>query len=38
MLGQSPWEWQEVWARLGERMIAELEPESAWISGRQRLS
>ena len=30
-LGQSPWEWQEGWARLGERMIAGLRPESAWV-------
>jgi hypothetical protein len=39
-VGQSPWEWQEVWARLGKRMTAELEPDSAWASGggRHRLS
>jgi SRSO17 transposase len=30
-IGQSPWEWQEVWARLGRRMTAELEPDSAWV-------
>src|SRR6267154_1255833 len=30
-IGQSPWEWQEVWARLGKRMTAELEPDSAWV-------
>src|ERR1035441_1937267 len=30
-VGQSPWEWLEVWARLGKRMTAELEPESAWV-------
>ena len=30
-VGQSPWEWQEVWARLGKRMTAELEPDSAWV-------
>ena len=24
-VGQSPWQWQEVWARLGKRMTAELE-------------
>lgn len=29
-VGQSPWEWQDVWARLGNRMTAELEPDSAW--------
>ena len=30
-VGQSPWEWPEVWARLGKRMTAELEPDSAWV-------
>jgi SRSO17 transposase len=30
-IGQSPWEWDAVWERLGKRMIAELEPESAWV-------
>jgi SRSO17 transposase len=30
-VGQSPWEWHEVWARLGKRMTAELEPDSAWV-------
>ncbi len=30
-VGQSPWEWLEVWARLGKRMTAELEPDSAWV-------
>jgi len=30
-VGQSPWEWEEVWARLGKRMTAELEPDSAWV-------
>ncbi len=30
-VGQSPWEWGEVWARLGKRMTAELEPDSAWV-------
>src|ERR1039458_5008798 len=30
-VGQSPWEWCEVWARLGKRMTAELEPDSAWV-------
>jgi len=28
-VGQSSWEWLEVWARLGKRMTAELEPDSA---------
>jgi len=26
-----PLEWCEVWARLGKRMTAELEPDSAWV-------
>ena len=30
-IGQSPWGWDEVWERLGKRMTAELEPESAWV-------
>ncbi len=30
-VGQSPWQWEEVWARLGRRMTAELEPDSAWV-------
>ena len=30
-VGQSPWAWEEVWARLGKRMTAELEPDSAWV-------
>jgi SRSO17 transposase len=30
-IGQSPWEWDAVWERLGKRMTAELEPESAWV-------
>ena len=30
-VGQSPWEWEGVWARLGKRMTAELEPDSAWV-------
>ena len=29
-VGQSPWDWQPIWERLGRRMTAELEPESAW--------
>lgn len=30
-VGQSPWQWEEVWQRLGRRMTAELEPDSAWV-------
>jgi SRSO17 transposase len=30
-IGQSPWEWDVVWERLGKRMIAELEPDTAWV-------
>ena len=30
-IGQSPWEWNAVWERLGKRMIAELEPDTAWV-------
>ena len=30
-IGQSPWEWNPVWERLGKRMTAELEPDSAWV-------
>lgn len=30
-VGQSPWEWREVWARLGKPMTAEWEPDSAWV-------
>lgn len=30
-IGQSPWGWTPVWARLGRRMTAELEPDSAWV-------
>jgi len=30
-VGQSPWPWEEVWQRLGRRMTAELEPDSAWV-------
>src|SRR6202142_4754642 len=29
-IGQSPWECNPVWERLGKRMTAELEPDSAW--------
>ena len=31
-IGQSPWECNPVWERLGKRMTAELEPDSAWVS------
>ena len=30
-VGQSPGEWQEVWARWGKRMTAEWEPDAAWV-------
>src|SRR5258708_5915450 len=30
-IGQSPWEWNPVWERLGKRMTAELEPDPAWV-------
>ena len=30
-VGQSPWDWHPIWERLGRRMTAELEPESAWV-------
>lgn len=30
-VGQSPWDWDPVWERLGKRMTAELEPDSAWV-------
>ncbi len=30
-IGQSPWEWNLVWERLGKRMTAELEPDPAWV-------
>lgn len=30
-VGQSPWEWAPVWERLGKRMTAELEADSAWV-------
>ena len=30
-IGQSPWECNPVWERLGKRMTAELEPDSAWV-------
>ncbi len=26
-IGQSPWEWEPIWERLGKRMTAELEPD-----------
>ena len=31
LVGQSPWEWNPVWERLGRRMAAELEPEPVWV-------
>jgi len=33
-IGQSPWEWDAVWERLGKRMTAELEPDAAgwWMT------
>ncbi len=30
-IGQSPWDWNPVWERLGRRMTAELEPDPAWV-------
>jgi len=30
-VGQSPWSWTPLWERLGKRMTAELEPDSAWV-------
>jgi len=30
-VGQSPWSWTPIWERLGKRMTAELEPDSAWV-------
>ena len=30
-VGQSPWSWTRIWERLGKRMTAELEPDSAWV-------
>ena len=30
-IGQSPWAWNPIWERLGTRMTAELEPDSAWV-------
>src|ERR1019366_6826644 len=30
-VGQSPWEWQPVWARLARRMVKELEPDAVWV-------
>jgi SRSO17 transposase len=31
LIGQSPWDWNPVWEKLGRRMTAELEPQSAWV-------
>jgi len=30
-IGQSPWEWEPVWERLGRRLTEELESESVWL-------
>lgn len=30
-IGQSPWDWNPVWERMGRRMTAELEPDPAWV-------
>ena len=30
-VGQSPWEWEPIWKRLGKRMTSELEAEPAWV-------
>jgi SRSO17 transposase len=30
-VGQSPWEWEPIWERLGKRMTSELEAEPAWV-------
>src|ERR1039457_6076091 len=30
-VGQRPWEGQDGWGRVGKRMTAELEPDSAWV-------
>lgn len=30
-IGQSPWDWNPVWEKLGKRMTAELEPDAAWV-------
>lgn len=30
-VGQSPWDWNPVWERLGQRMTKELEPDPAWV-------
>jgi len=30
-LGQSPWDWNPVWERLGRRMVSELVAASAWV-------
>jgi SRSO17 transposase len=31
LVGQSPWDWNPVWERLGQRMTKELEPDAAWV-------
>lgn len=30
-IGQSPWNWNPVWEKLGQRMTAELEADPAWV-------
>jgi SRSO17 transposase len=30
-VGQSPWQWEPIWERLGKRMTAELEPDPIWV-------
>jgi SRSO17 transposase len=30
-IGQSPWDWNPVWEKLGQRMLAELEADPAWV-------
>jgi SRSO17 transposase len=30
-VGQSPWDWEPVWERLGRRMVKELEPDAVWV-------
>lgn len=30
-IGQSPWDWNPVWEKLGQRMTAELEADPAWV-------
>lgn len=30
-IGQSPWDWNPVWEKLGQRMLAALEPDPVWV-------